>query len=76
MILHVNYLVPVVAIVDTVEGTVDQVVVVDEEIRLDRSYGTRGVTIDAAEPASEWSTRRALKIAEHGPGWPGWEHGF
>jgi hypothetical protein len=76
MILHVNYLVPVVAVVDTIEGTVDQVVVVDEEIRLDPTYGTRGVTIDAVEPASRYSARKALAVAEHGPMWPSWEFGF
>jgi hypothetical protein len=78
MILHVNYTVPVVAVVDTDAGTIDQVVIVDEEIKLDGDYGNRGVSVDAAEPASDTDADAALALAE-GPDalmWPGWDFGF
>lgn len=58
--VDVQYLVPVVAVVNVEAGTVERVHVADEEIRRDPEY-----------PANYW----AVKVAEEA-GWPAWEFGF
>jgi hypothetical protein len=74
--VHVNYTVPVVAVVNLATGEVDRVVVVDDEVKLDPDYGNRGVTNDAADPADDAVADAALEIAEGDEPWPGWEFGF
>jgi hypothetical protein len=74
--VQVAYTVPVEVVVDPRRGTVDRVVVVDEEVELDRREGARKETWLTPVPSAV--AERAIEIAERAevPGWPRWEFGF
>jgi hypothetical protein len=76
---QVSYMVPVEVVVDLDSGEVDQVVVIDEMIVLDRDDAAKdGKAIHAegyTELADPVARKRALEIAENEE-WPAWEHGF
>ena len=80
-IVQVAHVVPVEVLVDLDEGTVERVVVCDEEVRVDETTGFRSEGFLA--PVDPESAQRALEIADcrsphrsHREGWPEWEFGF
>ncbi len=74
--VQVAYTTPVEVVVDLREGRVDRVVVIDEEVKLDKREGARKETW--LSPVPKGVAERAIEIAEKAepPGWPRWELGF
>lgn len=73
MIVQVEYTVPVMVFVDTREGTIDRVVVLDEDVRR-ADHGT--CFYEGGDPVtSPRAKRRAAEVAASGM-WPGWEFGY
>jgi len=82
MEVHVNYHVPVVAVVDTDTGEVTQVVVIDEAIELDAGRPVTaertvrpGVGLLRFKDVVGAARDRAIEAAESGA-WPGWQFGW
>ncbi len=80
-IVQVAHTVPVEVLVDLDAGTVERVVVCDEDVRIDKTAGARSEGFLA--PVDPESARRAIEIADcRAPhrsareGWPRWEFGF
>lgn len=73
MEVQVSYSVPVEVVVDLDTGEVRRVVVIDEEIALDKTAGVN--TREYAPVEDEKVAARAIEIAENAV-WPVWENGW
>jgi hypothetical protein len=71
--VQVTYNVPVIVVVDTDAGTVDRVVVSNEEIALDEVEPVR--KHDDQSEVSDSEAQQAVDIAET-DSWPAWDQGF
>lgn len=75
--VQVAHRAPVEVVVNVETGTVERVVMIDEEVTLERNEeGFAVVHTPGYGPVHDTDlSERAAKIAENSP-WPGWEHGF
>lgn len=74
---YVSYTVPVLVKVDLAQMRVERVVVIDEEVALDRRGGVWQEDPAGLRPAASAVTAAAIEVAEDVHfSWPGWEFGF